>query len=409
MATSRSEAAGRIVVAATGGVAAIKTPLVIRRLQEAGFEVRAAATDDAYRFVTPLALATAAGGEVLDREAWFRPDGAVRHLEWARWADVLLVAPASADALATAASGGAGDPVAALVLSGPSRVVWAPAMNEAMWRHPAVRRNVARLREDGQFVLEPGTGRLGGLAEGAGAGRMPEPEALVEAVQAALAPRDYQGISVVVSAGPTRERLDPVRYLSNPSSGRMGWAIATAARDRGAEVTLVSGPSDLPDPHGVAVTRVESAEEMLAALEAPFARCQLLVMAAAVSDWRPERAAAERVPKQGEWQVLELVRTPDVLERLGARRGRQVMVGFAMETDAGVERAADKARRKGLAFVGLNYPAREESGFGGEHGRVTWVTPEGRAEELPRLAKREVAERLLDRARPLLEPRASPA
>lgn len=391
-----------MVVAVTGGVAAVKAPQLIRRLQDAGFEVRAAATEDAYRFVTPLALATAAGSEPLDRDAWFRPDGEVRHLAWSRWADLVLVAPASADALATAAMGAAGDVVAALVLAGPPRVLWAPAMNEAMWAHPAVQRNAARLREDGHTVLEPVRGRLGGVDEGSGAGRMPEPEALVEAVEGAFAPRDYTGRRVVVSAGPTREWLDPVRYLSNPSSGRMGWALAAAARDRGAEVTLVSGPTSLPDPHGVRVLRVESAEAMLEALSAPFEACDLLLMAAAVSDWRPEEVAREKVPKQGDRQALELVRTPDVLERLSTRRERQVMVGFAMETDAGVERAAEKARRKGLAFVALNYPAREDSAFGGDHTRVTWVSPDGGSEPLPRMRKREVADRLLDRARPLL-------
>lgn len=386
----------------TGGVAAVKAPSLIRRLQEGGFEVRVAASDDAYHFVTPLALSTAAGVETFDRAAWFRADGSVRHLEWARWADLMLVAPATADALAKAAAGSAGDPVAALALSGMPRVLWAPAMNDAMWRQPAVRRNVARLREDGHGVLAPLHGRLGGVEEGSGAGRMPEPEDLVEAALAALAPDDYEGLEVLVSAGPTRERLDPVRFLSNPSSGRMGWAVARAARDRGASVTLVSGPTELPDPHGVEVIRVESTQEMERALRGPFEACHLLVMAAAVSDWRPAEVAAEKVPKRGERQTLEFVRTPDLLEGMAERRKAQVLVGFAMETDAGVERAAEKARRKGLAFVGLNYPAREDSAFGGEHGRVTWVTPDGASEPMPRLSKREVADRLLDRARPLI-------
>jgi phosphopantothenoylcysteine decarboxylase/phosphopantothenate--cysteine ligase len=383
-------------------MAAIKAPLLVRRLQEAGAEVRVAVSDDALRFVTPLALAATSGHEVLDRERWFAPDGEARHLSWARWADALLVAPATADALAAAAAGRAGDPVAALALTAP-RTVFAPAMNPAMWSAPAVRRAVARLREDGHEVLVPARGRLGTVGEGEGPGRLPEEASLVDAVMRGPRPRDYEGRSVVVSAGPTREWLDPVRFLSNPSSGRMGAALAEAARDRGAEVTLVHGPLAVPVPHGVSALAVETAEEMLAALEGPFDACDLLAMSAAVADWRPRERAERKVPKEGEEARLELVRTPDVLERLARRRAAQTMVGFAMETDRGVARAADKARRKGLAFIALNYPTRADSAFGGGRTRVTLVSPEGEAEELPRLPKRRVAERILDRARPLLD------
>jgi phosphopantothenoylcysteine decarboxylase/phosphopantothenate--cysteine ligase len=276
-------------------------------------------------------------------------------------------------------------------------------MNPAMWSAPAVRRAVARLREDGHEVLVPARGRLGTVGEGEGPGRLPEEASLVDAVMRGPRPRDYEGRSVVVSAGPTREWLDPVRFLSNPSSGRMGAALAEAARDRGAEVTLVHGPLAVPVPHGVSALAVETAEEMLAALEGPFDACDLLAMSAAVADWRPRERAERKVPKEGEEARLELVRTPDVLERLARRRAAQTMVGFAMETDRGVARAADKARRKGLAFIALNYPTRADSAFGGGRTRVTLVSPEGEAEELPRLPKRRVAERILDRARPLLD------
>lgn len=391
----------RVVVGVTGGMAAIKAPLLVRRLQEAGAEVRVAASDDALRFVTPLALAAASGSEVLDRQRWFAPDGEARHLSWARWADVLLIAPATADALAAAATGRAGDPVAALALTA-SRTVFAPAMNPAMWTAPAVQRAVARLRDDGHEVLEPASGRLGTVGEGEGPGRLPDEASLVDAVMRGPRRRDYEGRSVVVTAGPTREWLDPVRFLSNPSSGRMGAALAAAARDRGAAVTLVHGPLAVSVPHGVTAVPVETADEMLAALERPFDACDLVAMSAAVADWRPRERADRKVPKQGERTSLELVRTPDVLETLATRRRRQTLVGFAMETDRGVERAAEKARRKGLAFIALNYPTRADSAFGGGHTRVTLVSPEGEAEELPRLTKREVAERILDRARGLL-------
>jgi phosphopantothenoylcysteine decarboxylase/phosphopantothenate--cysteine ligase len=380
----------------SGGLAAIKAPSLVRRLQEAGAEVRVAVSADAYRFVTPLALAAVSGHEPFDRDAWFRPDGEARHLSWARWADLLLVAPASADLLAAAAAGRADDPLAALVLSAP-RTLFAPAMNEAMWRAPAVRRNVARLRADGHEVMEPAHGPLGTRGEGSGVGRLPDEATLVAAALRVPRGRDLEGRRVLVSAGPTREWLDPVRFLSNPSSGRMGVAVAEAARDRGAAVTLVHGPLQVPLPHGVEAVAVETAEEMRAALAPRFEDCDALVMTAAVADWRPAERAREKVPKAGERHDLALVRTSDVLEALRPARRRQVVVGFAMETDQGVERAADKARRKGLDFILLNYPTRAGSGFGGDANEVTWVAPDGAHEAWPWASKREVAERILDR------------
>lgn len=388
----------------TGGVAAIKAPALLRRLHEAGHEVRVAVTDDALHFVTALSLAIAAGSEPLDREAWFRPDGEARHISWARWADALLVAPATADALASAATGRADDVVSALVLAGVPRVLWAPAMNTEMWEHPATRANADRLRSFGHELLGPASGPLAARGEGEGPGRMLEPEELVARLAVPPRERDLAGRRVLVSAGPTREWLDPVRYLSNPSSGRMGYAVAEAALARGAEVAVVAGPTELDPPAGAACARVESAAEMRAALEERIGDADLLVMAAAVADWRPARVAAEKEPKAGERRELELVRTPDILATLPARPG-QVRVGFAMETDQGVERAADKARRKGLAFICLNYPTRAGSAFGGPDNEVTIVRPDGAAEPLPRMPKRAVADAILDRAVPLLAPR----
>jgi phosphopantothenoylcysteine decarboxylase/phosphopantothenate--cysteine ligase len=393
----------KVIVAATGGAAAVKTPFVLRRLREAGFDVRAAATDDAYRFVTSLTLALAAGGPVLDRRAWFEATGRSLHLEWAEWADLMLVAPASADSLASAANGLAHDVVSALVLAGVPRVAWAPAMNGEMWAHPAVQRNVERLLADGHAILGPGQGAMATVGEREGPGRMLEPEELVSSLGGLFAPRDLAGRHLLVSAGPTREYLDPVRFLSNPSSGRMGYAVAAAARSRGATVTLVSGPSSLPDPLGVEVERVTTAEEMLIALRGAFPSCDALVMAAAVADWRAERPAPRKEPKEGASRSVELVRTPDILETLASLRASQVMVGFAMETDEGVERAAEKARRKGLDLICLNYPTREGSGFGGEQNEVTLVTPDGAAEPLPRMAKSSVAHVILDRIAGILD------
>ena len=391
-----------MLVAVTGGVAAIKAPALLRRLADAGLAVRVTATDDAYRFVTPLSLAVAAGGEPLDRETWFRADGEARHIAWARWADALVVAPATADALSAAATGRADDVVSALLLAFEGRALFAPAMNSTMWGHPAVARNVERLLLDGHRFVGPAEGALAARGEGEGVGRMVEPEEIVEAVLTAFRPADLLGRTVLVSAGPTREHLDPVRFLSNPSSGKMGFAVAAAARDRGAEVILVSGPTTVVPPSGVDVRWVESADEMLQVLETAWPGADLLVMAAAVADWRPEERAAQKVPKEGERQQLPLVRTPDIVARLAADKGGRVVVGFAMETDAGVERAKEKARRKGLDFICLNYPTRDGTGFGGDRNEITVVGRDGTTEVLGPAPKRVLADDILDRALPLL-------
>jgi len=400
----------RLIVAAAGGVAAVKTPSVMRRLRELGCEVRAAATRDAYAFVTRLSLAVAAGGEVLDRDSWFAADGRIRHLEWAGWADGLVVAPATADALAGAAHGRVDDVVSALIAGGVPRVLWAPAMNPAMWRHPPVQRNVATLEGLGHAFVGPVEGPLAGGEEGEGLGRMAEPEAIAAAALGLSRFGDLAGVRVLVSAGPTHEYLDPVRFIGNPSSGKTGFAVAAAAKARGARVDLVTGPTALPAPPGVGVQRVVDAAAMADALQARFADCDLLVMTAAVADWRPAERSDRKEAKAEGKRSLKLVRTPDILSRLAAQRQRQVMVGFAMETHEGVERAARKAREKGLAFILLYYPTRgvageassEAVGFGADASDVTLVNPDGSSEAWPRLSKRELADAILDRARPLL-------
>jgi len=387
-------------------VAALKTPTLVRRLRRSGCEVRVAATDDAYAFVTPLSLAVAAGGEVFDRDRWFAADGRVRHLEWARWADGLVVAPATADALASAATGRAHDVVSALITAGVPRVLWAPAMNPAMWAHPPVQRNVEMLAGLGHTFVGPVEGPLAGADEGEGPGRMAEPDAIAAVALGLAFERDLRGVRVLVSAGPTREFLDPVRFLSNPSSGKTGYAVAQASHARGADVTLVTGPTVLPDPLGVRVEHVVDADGMLAALAERFDDSDLLVMSAAVGDWRPAERSDRKEPKSAGERSLRLVRTPDILATLAERRRRQVVIGFAMETHEGVERAARKARDKGLALIALNYPAREGLGFGVDENEVTLVRPDGSSEAWPRMSKRDLADALLDRAAALLAGRA---
>ncbi|MGQ9511309.1 MAG: bifunctional phosphopantothenoylcysteine decarboxylase/phosphopantothenate--cysteine ligase CoaBC [Thermaceae bacterium] len=385
----------RVLVAATGGVAAIKTPTLLRRLLERGHEVRALATPRALAFVTPLSLAVASGSEVATEEVWFQPSGRALHLELARWAEVLLVAPATADALAKAALGLGDDLLSATLLAGARRVAWAPAMNKEMWANPQVQSHVERLKAMGHAFFGPVHGPLAAVGEGEGMGRMMEPEDLVERLESWLRPKDLLGLRLLVSAGPTREYLDPVRFLSNPSSGRMGFAVAEAARDRGAEVVLVAGPTPLEPPWGVEVVRVESALEMREALLSRYAWAEAVVMAAAVADYRPREVLKDKEPKLEEEKRLHLVKNPDILEEMGRRKKGQVLVGFAMETREGTSRALEKLQRKNLDFIVLNYVNREGVGFGSEDNEVILVFKD-RTEVLPRTSKRRIGDRILD-------------
>lgn len=381
-------------------MAAVKAPAVLRRLRERGAAVRVIATAPALAFITELSLATAADGEVATDATWFgaRPDA--QHLTLAR-ADAVVIVGASADLLARAAGGHANDLTSATLLSVQGPVLWVPAMNERMWLHPAVQANTDTLRGWGHTFLGPEVGAFGSRGEGIGLGRMAEPETIAATVLALLAPaipRDLEGFRIVVSAGPTREYLDPVRFISNPSSGKMGFAVAEEARDRGADVTLVTGPVSLPDPMGVKVVHIETALELRDVVVAVAQDADMVVMTAAVADYRAAQRSDEKQAKVVGDVTVYLTPNPDILAELGQQKGNRVLVGFAMETHAGVERAALKARRKNADFILLNYPTRALTAFGGDDNEVTLVRPDGSGEEWPRLSKREVARKLLDEA-----------
>ncbi|GHF45991.1 phosphopantothenoylcysteine decarboxylase/phosphopantothenate--cysteine ligase [Deinococcus metalli] len=388
-----------VLVIVGGSMAAVKAPSVLRRLRERGVTVRVIATRAALAFITELSLSTAADGPVGTDAQWFeaRPDAL--HLTHAK-VDAAVVVGASAELLAGAAGGHAGDLALATLLSVQAPLLWVPAMNEAMWRSPAVQANVARLRGWGHAFLGPEVGAFGTHGEGSGVGRMAEPEDIAARVLDLLrpSPRDLEGRTVVVSAGPTREYLDPVRFISNPSSGKMGFAVAEEARDRGAHVTLVTGPVTLADPPGVTTLRIESALDLRDAVVAAARGADIVVMTAAVADYRAAEQAGEKQAKVAGDVTIHLTPNPDILAQLGAEKGARVLVGFAMETHAGVERAAAKAARKNADFILLNYPTREGTAFGGDDNQVTLVRPDGTHEDWPRVSKREVARRLLDEA-----------
>ncbi|MFC6591884.1 bifunctional phosphopantothenoylcysteine decarboxylase/phosphopantothenate--cysteine ligase CoaBC [Deinococcus lacus] len=397
MSASLPDPAPRVLVIVGGSMAAIKAPSTLRRLRERGAAVQVVATPAALEFVTALSLATAAGQEIATEDTWFRPQPQAQHLTLAR-ADVAVVVGASADLLARAAQGHAGDLAAATLLSVTGPVLWVPAMNERMWQHPAVQANVERLRGWGHQFLGPVYGAFGSSGEGEGLGRMAEPEDIAERTLDLCRPQDLAGLKVVVSAGPTREYLDPVRFISNPSSGKMGFAVAAEARARGAAVTLVRGPVALPDPAGTEVIRIETALELRDAVLAASESADLVVMTAAVADYRAAAPAGEKQAKVAGDVTVHLTPNPDILAELGRRKGRRILVGFAMETHAGVERAAAKAQRKNADFILLNYPTQSGTAFGGDENEVTLVRVDGSFAAWPRMAKREVARRLLDEA-----------
>jgi phosphopantothenoylcysteine decarboxylase/phosphopantothenate--cysteine ligase len=393
----------RILVAASGGIAAYKTPELVRILRGSGHAVRCVMTRGAAEFVTPLVLQTLTGHAV--RTDLFDPaqEGEIDHIALADWADLFVIAPATANLLAKLAHGLADDLVTAVALATRAPLLVAPAMNVNMWRHPATRRNVATLRERGVRMIGPESGELACGWEGEG--RMSGPETVAAAAGLLLGPRSLAGEVVLVTAGGTREALDAVRYLGNRSSGKMGFAVAGEAARRGAEVVLVAGPTALETPAGARRIDVESALAMREAVLAELPRATIVVKCAAVADFRPARAIERKLRKEdlGDDAGLELVlvRNPDILAEICREKGDRVVVGFAAESHDVVATARRKLERKGCDLLVANDISREGSGFDADTNRVVFVWPGGDAEELPALPKHEVAAHLLDRVEKL--------
>jgi len=387
--------AGRhVVLGVSGGIACYKSCTLARRLTEGGATVDAVLTASAAEFVRPVTFEALTGRPVLT-SLWER-DRALAHIGLAREPDLVIVAPATAHLLARAAMGLADDVLTAMLLARTGPVLAAPAMNDAMFAHPATRANLNTLAGRSWHFVGPETGPL---AEGPSErpGRMSEPEAILAAAERLLLQRaPWQGKSVIVTAGPTREHLDPVRVVTNPSSGRMGYALAAAAYARGAEVVLVSGPSDLPLPFGVTAHRVETTAEMQRAAQALVKRADLVIMAAAPADYRPAKPAATKRPRASGAITIELEPTPDILSSL-ERPKKCVVVGFALETGGdGLAKAQAKLREKRLDAIILNDAHEPGAGFEVTTNRVTIIRRSGEPIELPLLSKRDVADKILD-------------
>jgi len=395
----------RILLGVSGSIAIYKTADWVRELKRAGAEVTVVMTADATRFVTPLTFAALSGRKV--HTEMFAPDEAelIPHITLAREHDLLLIGPATARTIGRLALGLAEDLLSTLVLAARIPVIVCPAMNSNMYLHPATQANLRRLTDYGYRLVEPGCGPMACQEEGPG--RLADWPVVREAVFATLTPQDLAGRKVLVTAGPTHEPLDPVRFLGNRSSGRMGFALATTARRRGAEVTLISGPSPLPDPPGLTTIRVTTAAEMAEAVLARAEGCAAVVKAAAVSDFRPARFSPEKLKKCGADFTLELAANPDILKILGERKGPRgklpILVGFAAESQAGLDEGWRKIADKNLDLLAFNDITEAGAGFAVETNRLTILDREGGQEQLPLLTKEAAANLIWNRVIKLLD------
>jgi len=390
----------KIALGVSGGIAAYKAAEIVRLLQDRGIHVQVVMTAAAQEFVRPLTFAALSGEKVItgmfgseSGDAPANVESAIEHIAIAQAIDALVIAPATADVLAKFAQGIANDFLSTLYLATTAPVVVAPAMNVNMWNHAATQANLEILRERGVRIVDPDSGYLAcGMT---GAGRLAENEAIVAAVMEALgAAQDLAGETVLVTAGPTREKIDPVRYLTNRSSGRMGYAIAEAALRRGARVLLVSGPTAIAAPGAAELTPVETAEEMLAAVLKLLPESTIVIKTAAVADFRPKAAARQKIKRKGE-MALELEPTADILAEVARRKTSQVIVGFAAETENALENARKKLASKSLDAIVVNDVSREGVGFDSDRNAVTIIS-QSEVVEVTETSKWEVAQRVLD-------------
>ncbi|MGB7727955.1 MAG: bifunctional phosphopantothenoylcysteine decarboxylase/phosphopantothenate--cysteine ligase CoaBC [Candidatus Acidiferrum sp.] len=393
----------RITLGVTGGIAAYKSAELVRRLQDEGHTIQVVMTRAAREFITPLTFAALSGQRVITDLFTNQPggegslDSAIDHIAVAQKTDLLLVAPATADILAKFARGVADDFLTTLYLASTAPMVIAPAMNVNMWQHAATQENVAALRARGVRIVEPNEGYLAcGMT---GSGRLADQEEILRAVREAVrSEQDMAGETVLVTAGPTCEDIDPVRFLTNRSSGKMGYAVAAAAARRGAKVTLVSGPAALETPRGVQRVDVRSTEEMQRAVQAKFPSCTIAIFAAAVADYRPAEKSRQKIKRKEDALTLRLEPNPDILASMAKDKGERLVVGFAAETEHMAENARKKLTQKNADLIVANDVAAEGAGFDSDTNIVTLFSRDGRDRPLPQLSKAEVAQCILDEA-----------
>lgn len=381
-----------ILLGISGGIAAYKSAELVRRLKDHGADVRVVMTAAAMEFITPLTLQALSGNPVhttlLDPEA----EAGMGHIELARWADLILVAPASADLMARLANGRGDDLLTTLCLATPAPVALAPAMNQGMWRDPATQANVEILRERGIALFGPAAGEQ--ACGDVGPGRMLEAEQLAELAAGLFQSRALDGVKLCITAGPTREAIDPVRYISNHSSGKMGYALAEAAADAGAQVTLISGPTQLPCPERVTRIDVISAQQMYDASLEKMGNCDIFIACAAVADYRPANVEEQKIKKHNDAMRIELVRNPDIVSAVASHPKRPFTVGFAAETQDVVSYARDKLQRKKLDLIVANDVSDSRIGFNTDDNRVTVISADTE-QHIEQMSKRQLARQLI--------------
>ena len=384
-----------IILGVSGGIAAYKSVELLRLMTKQGADVRVLMTRNACRFVGPLTFEALSGNAVCTHLFEEGNNASIGHIGWAKEANAVVLAPATANIIGKMAGGIADDALTTFLLAVTAPVLVCPSMNVDMYHSSAVQRNLALLKKDGHTVIEPGSGDLAcGVT---GPGRLPEPEDILDRLVKVMCPQDLAGKQILVTAGPTQEPMDPVRFLSNPSSGKMGFAIARAAEQRGAQVVLISGPSSLEDPLGVTVVRVQTADQMASAVFEGIEDADIVIKSAAVSDYRPRESTAEKMKKEKDEMVVNLVRNPDILATIGQQKGRRFLVGFAAETEALDRHATKKLSQKNLDMIVGNIVKGDESAFGSDDNRVSMYYRDGTQEALPKMEKDSLAHALMDR------------
>lgn len=389
----------KIVLGVTGGIAVYKAVDLVSRLRKAGCEVRVVMTEHAQKFVTPLTFKEISGNAVATSMWNANQEFNVEHIALANWADVFLVAPATANILAKMACGIADDLLSTTLLAAQAPIVVCPAMNTGMYQNPATQENIAKLQERGVTVMPPAVGHL--ACGTSGPGRLPEPQQIVEFMSAFFAGRegDLRGLRVLVTAAGTREPIDPVRYVGNRSSGKMGYAVAQMAAERGADVLLISGPSALAAPPNVRIVNVETTNEMLEACLAAYGDVDIVIKAAAVADYRPRDVADQKIKKKTDDALTVVMdKNPDILKTLGAKKEQQVLVGFAAETQNLLANAREKVVKKNLDMIVANDVTAAGAGFNSDTNIVKFLFANGDVRELEQMPKVDVANRILDEA-----------
>ncbi|MBR5319094.1 MAG: bifunctional phosphopantothenoylcysteine decarboxylase/phosphopantothenate--cysteine ligase CoaBC [Peptococcaceae bacterium] len=384
-----------IIVGVTGGIAAYKAAELVSLLGKQGHDVRCIMTEAAQQFITPLTLQTLSGNPVYTNmfQLQQNPEWKVEHIGLAHWADLMLIVPATADFIGKVANGLADDLLSTCVMASQAPVYFAPAMNDQMYQNPLVQRNIQTLRDAGYGFVDPVEGNL--ACGTSGKGKMASVEQIADVVNT-LRPQDLAGMRFVITAGPTREPIDPVRFLTNHSSGKMGYALARQAAYRGADVVLISGPVQLEAPYGVQMVYVESAQQMFEAMQQYYADADVIIKSAAVADYRPKTVSAQKIKKTDDDLTLELERNADILAWLGAHKTHQVLIGFAAETNDVAQNALGKLQRKQLDFIAANDVTQTHSGFGKDTNQVTLYGADGSVNALPILSKDDTANRILD-------------